>query len=221
MSRENSTFARLILPASIFDRSRMSLMTCSRWRAASSTLRRRSRCQLVARFARHEVGQAHDRVHGRADLVAHVGEERALRPACRFGGILRDGQRRGAVGDELFQVLAVRAELLFHAHPLDLGASDADAQSEVAARLGQRFDDSGSNTSASAAQIVRTPRTVSSRRIGRVSVAAQPRPRTSSRQTTSSPLILGVFPDDGGVFAQARPRAPTPSSTDPRSASSR
>ncbi len=43
-SSANSVSCSTILPASIFDRSRMSLITCSRWRAASSTLPSRWRC---------------------------------------------------------------------------------------------------------------------------------------------------------------------------------
>ena len=40
-------------------------------------------------IVKRDAVQADDRVHGRADLVAHVGEEGGLGPVC----LLRDGQR--------------------------------------------------------------------------------------------------------------------------------
>ena len=43
---------------------------------------------LAERGVEHELGHAQDRVHGRADLVAHVGEELVLRPVRGHGHLL-------------------------------------------------------------------------------------------------------------------------------------
>ena len=72
-------------PASSFDRSRMSLTTVSR-----SSPSARDRAEVLALLGVEAgVGQqpahADDRVHRRADLVAHVGEELALRPRSGLG----------------------------------------------------------------------------------------------------------------------------------------
>ena len=82
------------LPASIFDRSRMSEMMpvrlcalswiCSRycWRRAGSQI-----------LAQRQPRQAEQAVQRRADLVAGVGEEGALGPVRGLGGVARRGQR--------------------------------------------------------------------------------------------------------------------------------
>ena len=84
------------LPASIFEKSRMSLMTCEqRLGRRARPSRGSSRCSAVELRVERQLGHADDAVHRRADLVAHVGEElrlearrlhgrrRAPRPASR------------------------------------------------------------------------------------------------------------------------------------------
>ena len=46
---------------------------------------------MQLRFQR-QLGHAKDSVHGRADLVAHVGQEFALRAVCGFSGFFRFSQ---------------------------------------------------------------------------------------------------------------------------------
>ena len=60
--------------------SRISLMRASRLRPAASILRRSSRGGARGLVLDQHLAVAEDRVHGRAQLVAHVGEERAARP---------------------------------------------------------------------------------------------------------------------------------------------
>ena len=71
-------FAASSLPASIFEKSRMSLMITTSDSAESAD--RRQVLLLLRRQWRveHQFGHADDGVHGRADLVAHVGQELAL-----------------------------------------------------------------------------------------------------------------------------------------------
>ena len=92
-----------IRPASIFEKSRMSLMIVS-----SASPRRRgcvsakSRCSSSSVGVEQQPAHADDRVHRRADLVAHRGEERALR--------LVRGVRVAARGLELGDVVVDRVE---------------------------------------------------------------------------------------------------------------
>ena len=61
--------------------------------------------------APQQLGIAEDRVHRRADLVGHVGQEGALRPAGAFCGLLGGAQLDRAAGDERFEVLLMFAQL--------------------------------------------------------------------------------------------------------------
>ena len=54
---------------------------------------------------------AEDRVHRRADLVRHVGQEGALGPAGALRGFLGGAQLGRAAGHERFEVLLVLAQL--------------------------------------------------------------------------------------------------------------
>ncbi len=98
--------------------------------------------QLVARAGFldvfvQQVGEADDRVHRRADLVTHVGQEGAFGAVGRLGGILRFGQRVGTVGDELLQVVAV----LFQLGLGLLARADVDVDAEEFRRLARHLDD--------------------------------------------------------------------------------
>jgi len=73
-----------ILPASIFDRSRMSLMSSSRWCAARSTRSSGSSSSArfqVARILMQHLRQADDRIQWRAQLVRHIRQELRLQLA--------------------------------------------------------------------------------------------------------------------------------------------
>ena len=64
------------LPASILEKSRMSLMIAEQRRAGAVDLARRSRAASASSSVlQRQVRHADDGVHRRADLVAHVGEE--------------------------------------------------------------------------------------------------------------------------------------------------
>ena len=72
----------------------MSLMTVSSASADDLTI-----SQVLALLGgevgvEHELGHADDAVHRRADLVAHVGQELALRAVGRLGGLLGGSQLR-------------------------------------------------------------------------------------------------------------------------------
>ena len=53
-----------------------------------------------------QVGVAENGGHGGADFVAHVGQEVALGPACRFGRLLGHLKLGGAVDDAILQFIA-------------------------------------------------------------------------------------------------------------------
>ncbi len=72
------------LPASIFEKSRMSLMMRQQRRAGVVDLADVVALLGIERGLEREVREADDGVHRRADLVAHVGEELAL----GLGGVL-------------------------------------------------------------------------------------------------------------------------------------
>ena len=76
------------MPASILERSRMSLMIASRCLPARSIFSRSavgSLAILLGGQLLEQLAVADDGVQGRAQLVAHVGEERALDPAGLHG----------------------------------------------------------------------------------------------------------------------------------------
>ena len=68
---------------------RLMMSSCWRWLGGETLV------------APHQLREAEDRVHGRADLVGHVGEEGALGPVRGLGGLLGDAELLGllAVGD--------------------------------------------------------------------------------------------------------------------------
>jgi hypothetical protein len=80
------------LPASIFEKSRMSLMMVSRDSAEDLTICRYSRCSSSSVGVQRQIRHADDAVHRRADFVAHVGEEVALGPAGGLGRVARQDQ---------------------------------------------------------------------------------------------------------------------------------
>ena len=81
-----------ILPASILEKSRMSLIRCSRQSADCLTMFRYRCCSAFERRGQRQFGHADDAVHGRADFVAHRGQELALGAVGRFGRVLGDSQ---------------------------------------------------------------------------------------------------------------------------------
>ena len=99
LPRRSSSIASMSsLPASILEKSRMSLMTIS-----SESALRADRFGVVAlraieRRVEQQAGHADDAVHRRADFMADVREELALGAIGRFGGLGRAQQRfaRGA-----------------------------------------------------------------------------------------------------------------------------
>ena len=106
--RSKSAGSSSSLPASILEKSRMSLMTASRASAPTRTI-----SEILALLGRQlgveqQLGHADDAVHRRADLVAHVGQELALGPAGGLGGLL--GLLELDLG--LFAFAAIAAELV-------------------------------------------------------------------------------------------------------------
>ena len=91
--RSKSTFSSSSLPASILEKSRMSLMMPSRFLPERCTVSAYLRCVLGQPGFQQQLGHAQHAVHRRADLVAHAGEERALRVVGRFGRFARQAQR--------------------------------------------------------------------------------------------------------------------------------
>ncbi len=87
-------------------------MTASRCLPASLDLAQRLAAAPRREPLGEQVGQAQDGVHRRADLVAHVGQERALGAAGRLGRVPGQGQLGGAARHELLQVVAVAVQLL-------------------------------------------------------------------------------------------------------------
>ena len=78
------------------------------------TIRLRGRCAGTP----EQVAQPDDRVERRANLVAHVGQERALGVIGGFGFSLRGPQLFGAQVDQLFKVVAMTFELCVQLSPL-------------------------------------------------------------------------------------------------------
>ena len=71
---------RAACPASIFEKSRMSLMIVSSASALAWIVSANSRCCGDRVGVEQQAGHADDAVHRRADLVAHVGQELRLEP---------------------------------------------------------------------------------------------------------------------------------------------
>ena len=94
----------------------------------------------VVDLATEQMGEPDDGVHRRADLVTHVGEEFAFAAAGRFGRLHGDDDFGVALGDELFEVVAMARQ--FFADPLLLGdvVLDGDVMGDVAVGLAQRSD---------------------------------------------------------------------------------
>jgi hypothetical protein len=102
--RSNSTFSSSKRSASILDRSSTPLMSDSSALGAAADDVQVLALRVVERGFGQDLRHADDAVHGRADLVAQVGEKAALGAIGRFGREL--GVERGlfgelAVGDEL------------------------------------------------------------------------------------------------------------------------
>jgi len=76
------------LPASILEKSRMSLMTVSRASPDVRTISVYSRCSAVRPVSSSRAGHADDAVHRRADFVAHVGQKLALGTVGGFRALL-------------------------------------------------------------------------------------------------------------------------------------
>ena len=84
--------SNVMRPASIFDMSRMSLITSSKIGATRIDV---ARIFLIFRVTEraeqrllHDLGEADDGVQRRAQLVADIGEELGLGPVGRFGAVL-------------------------------------------------------------------------------------------------------------------------------------
>ena len=80
------------LPASILEKSRMSLMMVSRASLLVRIVSAKSRCSSSRVVLQQQPGHADDGVHGRADFVAHVGQESALRFVSGNCGLPGDAQ---------------------------------------------------------------------------------------------------------------------------------
>ena len=85
--------SRSSFPASILEKSRMSLMTVSSESADEFHRCPGTRAALGSARFRASVGHADHAVHRRADLVAHIGQEFALGPAGRLCFLLGLAQR--------------------------------------------------------------------------------------------------------------------------------
>ena len=96
--RSKSSDSVSSLPASIFEKSRMSLMMDSSDSPELLTVSTNGRCCASSAVSEQQLGQPQHAVHRRADLVAHVGEELGLRAARVFGGLLGEAQLRARAG---------------------------------------------------------------------------------------------------------------------------
>ena len=85
---EHRIRSMVILPASILEMSRMSLMIPGKWLPLRWMVLRNLRVRLRRDHSRQEeIGIAEDGGHGRADFMAHVGEELAFCPIRPLGGL--------------------------------------------------------------------------------------------------------------------------------------
>ena len=90
--RSNGDRHSSIFPASILEKSRMSLRMCSSVSAEAARSFQIIPLFGVERRFQNHVHHAHQAVHRRADFMAHVGQEFALQAAGLFGAFLRFGQ---------------------------------------------------------------------------------------------------------------------------------
>ena len=91
----------------------MSLMMASRCSAAVGDLGQPIDLLLgSAASAAQQVRQADDRVHRRADLVAHVGQEGALGAVGRLGLTRASRQFQRSASHQFLEVMAVPVEFL-------------------------------------------------------------------------------------------------------------
>ena len=84
----NGINSRSSFPASILEKSRMSLMTPSKASADNF-----DHTQVFALLGGElgfegQLGHAHDTIHGSANLMAHVGQKLTLRGVSRYRGVL-------------------------------------------------------------------------------------------------------------------------------------
>ena len=82
----NSIGSTSSLPASIFEKSRMSLSSVSRESAECLAMFRYSRCSSVEIGFEDQLGHADNAVHGRANFVAHGGQKFAFGEIGGVGG---------------------------------------------------------------------------------------------------------------------------------------
>ena len=92
---------------------------------------------LAQRGLVEQGGHAEDRVHRRADLVAHVGQELALGTIRRFGRIARHAQLgfECALGGDVAGEAVEAGQLAVHITDRDLGALDAPDVAVAVAQL--------------------------------------------------------------------------------------
>ena len=83
--RSNGARSRSSRPASILEKSRMSLMMASSASPLAGSSRRSRAARASSSRVEQQPGHADDGVHRRADLVAHGGQERALGLRGRLG----------------------------------------------------------------------------------------------------------------------------------------
>ena len=173
VARSNSMDSSSSWPASIFEKSRMSLMMVS---SASPELAHRLRVLALLRRQRRVEQQprhADHPVHRRPDLVAHRGQELALRPARRLGRVPRLPQlllRALVRGD-----VAVRRHEAAPAHRVVLDLEDA--------AVGQRPLDPAGLELARLGHPLRDPR----RRVARADTRRAPRPRGRTPRGAAPP----------------------------------
>ena len=83
------------------------------------TIVRYSRCSCDSERVQRQLGHADDAVQRRADLVAHVGEELALRAVRLLGDASRGGELGGALAHLAIEILGQRAQFLVEPLALD------------------------------------------------------------------------------------------------------
>ena len=129
-ARSNGSTLNCMRPASIRDRSRISLIRSSSSRDESCTIASCRRCSSLSgpvSSPQHDVGEPDDRIERRAQLVRDGRQERRLGAVRLFGAVARDDEFLGA----LATVCSSRAlaSIDFTLHPAqfgDLGRHAAD-----------------------------------------------------------------------------------------------
>ena len=91
--------------------------------------------------AAQQMTQADDGVHGRADFVAHVGQEGALGPVGGVGLLARQGQFRRAARHQFFQMVPMVIEFITETLLLGDVFLDRHIVADRAIALAQRRDD--------------------------------------------------------------------------------